>query len=1162
LEVYIGNYLSRNQNKLNLQFEAQLKNHKMNSAIKIIKSSLWFLIMLLIFYSCSPNDKIEVVDLKCEYLENPLGIDAANPRLSWKLKTEKNNINQKAYQILVSTDEDKLKNNIGDLWNTDTVFSDQSIQISYDGAKLKSRQKVFWKVHVWDEAKETSEWSEISSWEMGLLNQSDWSAKWISKRKFPKPSVGAKNPAIYFRKNINVKDGIKNARVYISGLGYYELYINGKKVGDHVLSPNQTNYDGRKETNSYLNGRVTNMSTRVLYETFDVSNYLQKGENVAAVVLGNGWYFQTERSEYLPLYYDTPRFISQIEIEYSNNSKETIISDESWKNGEGPILDNNLYNGEIYDARLEKSGWNEKDFDDSKWKKSKIVRLPEGELRTQMSPPDRVIAKIKPVSISVPKEGVYRYDFGTMFSGWVKLKIEGKRGSELKLTYFEDNGNTYGQRDHYVLKGGGFEEWEPRFTWHSFRYVEISGSSVPLTIDNLEGQVVHSDVKSAGIFKSSNELFNRILKDYKKTQLDNMHGGVPTDCPHRERRGYTGDGQIAAQAAIYSLDMKSFYTKWINDISDAQNKKNGYVPNTVPFHSGGGGTPWGSAYIIIPWYMYLYYGDVAILEEHYDGMKHYVEYLSTTTDKDGLIIENHLGEWVPPTATEIPPSFVSSAYYYYDLTLMKNIANVLNKKSEANEFMKIGEETKKSFNKRYYKPDEFSYSIGWQGANVFPLAFDLVSKEYVENVFRSLVKNIVVTTKGHFDTGMMGTPYLLEVLTKYGRADLAYTVMNRRDFPSFGYNIERGATTLWETWTGNESHSHPMFGSVTAWFFQSLGGINPDQKNPGFKHLIIKPNIIDELDFVEATYPSVYGEIRSNWELKNGEFKLHVSIPPNTTASIFVPGNNVDEATVDNSNADFIDVEGDFLHYEVPSGKYQFISKNISESIKTPMLSIPVIDPPDSTLFSPDSVMVNIRQFSKKGKIRYTLDGSEPNQKSKLFSNPFILRKSAVIKAKIFRNGESGYTKTNRIVFIDSLKNGLSYKYYVGAWIKLPNFAKLVPVSSGKVYNIDLNEFDELDDKFGILFSGEIEINIGGTYTFYLSSNDGSRLFIDGKVIINFDGQHGSAFRTGKNKLTEGKHKIKLQYFQAGGGKGLELLYEGPGIEKQLIPANILILNR
>jgi len=540
-------------------------------------------------------------------------------------------------------------------------------------------------------------------------------------------------------------------------------------------------------------------------------------------------------------------------------------------------------------------------------------------------------------------------------------------------------------------------------------------------------------------------------------------------------------------------------------------------------------------------------------------MKKYVDYLATTTDKDGLIIENQLGEWVPPTATEIPPSFVSSAYYYYDLTLMSNIANVLKKKADEKTFRKIARDTKESFNKRYYKPNADSYSIGRQGANVFPLAFNMVPDKLINNVFKTLVHNVEVNNNGHLDTGMMGTPYLIEVLTKYGRVDLAYTVMNRRDYPSFGYNIERGATTLWETWTGKDSHSHPMFGSVCTWFYHGLGGINPDPKNPGFKHIIIKPNLVDELDYVNVSYPSDYGKIISNWVLKNNELKLMVTIPPNTTASVFIPANSVDDVKVDNPNAALIRTEKDISHYEVPSGQYIFISKNIGEQIMTPMLSIPVIDPPDSTLFSPDSIFVNIRQYSKNAEIRYTLDGSEPNENSKLFTNPFILSKSAVIKAKVFRDGlEPGFTKRNKIVFIDSLNNGLSYKYYIGAWNKLPNFSKLKPQKTGKVYNFDLDEFSDLGNQFGILFSGEIGINIEGTYKFQLSSNDGSKLFINNKLIVNSDGLHGFFCKSGEIFLPKGKHKIKVEYFQAGGGKGLELLYEGPNIEKQLVPADAL----
>lgn len=949
----------------------------MYSYIKTEKTLVWIVMLVTIFFSCSvDSERIEVIKLSCEYLENPLGIDEISPRLSWKIQTDEYNFRQKAYRILVASSLQNLENNIGDIWDSGKVISNESTQVNYAGGELKSRQKVFWKVAVWGNTNEPPVWSETATWEMALLTQSDWNAEWIGSREPRIPVVGQKNPALYFRKKFLLEDDTQTARAYITGLGYYELYINGKKVGDHVLSPNQTNYDKRQEF-SYYNGKIANMSTRVLYLTYDITSYLQKGENVVSVILGNGWYFQNEREEYVPLCYDTPRFIAQLEVENRKNQKQVIVSDQTWKIGNGPITDNNLYFGETYDARLEIPDWHHHSFDDTKLENASIVRPPEGKLHTQMSPPDRVTATIQPVAVSMPRAGVYRYDFGTMFSGWVKLKVKGEKGNKLTLTFHEDNERTYGQSDTYILKGEGLEEWEPRFTWHSFRYVEVTGSETELTLENVEGKVVHTDVNSAGSFESSNDLFNRILTDFQKTQLDNMHGGVPTDCPHRERRGYTGDGQIAAQAAIFNFDMRRFYTKWLNDIADSQNRETGLVTNTVPFHNGSGGTAWGSAYILIPWYMYLYYGDVVILEKHYGGMKKYIEYLFSLVDDDGLIIENDLGDWVPPTPIEIPASFVSSTFYYYDLTLMSKIANVLGKNPDSDSFIAKAEELKQAFNKRYYDPVKFSYSIGYQGANVFPLAFGLVPEELVNKVFSTLTHNIEVTTRGHFDTGMMGTPYLLEVLTKYGRPDLAYTVMNQRDYPSFGYNIERGATTLWETWTGKDSHSHPMFGSVCAWFHKGLAGINPDPENPGFRHTIIKPNVVDELGFVNATHTSMYGEITSNWKYDNGRFNLKVRIPPNTTASVFIPGKSVNDVVVDKSNVDFIGVEGNFLHYEVSSGEYNFVSKNIEELVPTPMLSIPVINSPDSTLFYPDSVLVNIRQYSKNAEIRLMLDGRE-----------------------------------------------------------------------------------------------------------------------------------------------------------------------------------------
>ena len=1140
----------------------------------IMKNLTPFLLILLmaVSFSCSTGKEknLKVNTLECEYLSNPLGIDVATPRISWKTVADYDGMKQNAYRILVASDMEKLDKNIGDLWDSDTVYSDKSNQIVYAGKPLKSREKVFWKVRVWDTDGNVSPWSEAASLETAFLHSSDWKAKWIGYKYKEKIKVGQKKPAIYLRKEFEVKNMPEKARAYISGLGYYELYINGKKVGDHVLSPNQSNYD-RMQSSSISKGislegsDLSHFKQRVYYETLDITDYLQEGKNVAVVILGSGWYMRTETEEYLHLTYGHPRMIAQFEIGSSRGDTQTIVSDESWKlTVDGPITDNSITHGEVYDARLEDPAWYKPGFDDSKWINAKAVRPPLGKLDAQMSPPDRVTKIIMPVSVKEVRDGVYKYDFGTMFSGWVQLKKQGKRGEKIVMKFFEDHGNNYGQRDVYIFKGEGVEKWEPRFTWHAFRYVEVSGSSGPMKLEDLTGKVVHTDVKRAGEFASSNELFNEIEEDYVKTQLDNMHGGVPSDCPHRERRGYTGDGQIAAQAAIYNHDMRAFYAKWLNDIADAQNTVNGYVPNTAPYHSGGGGVAWGSAYVLIPWYMYFYYGDETVLAKHYSGMKRYVDYLTNRTYKGGLIYIRpedvwDLGEWVPPGTIDIPREFVATAYYYYDLTLLSKIADVIGKNDDAAHLRQLAEKTKDAFNKNYFNKEKNSYSIGRQGANVFPLAFGLVPEGSVEDVFNTLVKHIENETNGHFDTGMMATPYLLEVLTKYGRADLAYTMMNQRDFPSYGYNILRGATTLWETWTGKESHSHPMFGSVCAWFFQGLGGIMPDEKEPGFKHIIVKPAFLNRLDSVVVRYNSVYGEIVNTWRLSGDDIVMQLEVPANTTATVYIPAKSEKSVSVDKSIADSRGVRDGMAIYEVPSGEYVFVSKDVKDMLKSPMLAAPVIEPADTTVFKPSTVKVNIKNYEKNAEVRYTLDGTEPVEASELFTYPFIVDNSVTVKARVFSPGaKPSSSDRSNIVFIDKDKNGIKYKYYQGKWRGIPDFNRLKAERTGKTYTFSLDGIDDLSDAFGLVMTTNLFIEKGGEYTFTLNSNDGSKLFIDGKLIVNSDGLHGFMEEKGKVNLSKGMHKVRLEYFQAGGGRGLELLYRGPGVEEQYVPANVL----
>ncbi|MDX2442877.1 MAG: family 78 glycoside hydrolase catalytic domain [Bacteroidales bacterium] len=1129
-----------------------------------MKHSYFFLLVFLCLATACKRDQISINELKCEYQSDPLGIDIPDPRLSWKLSSPFQAQKQTAYQVLAASKLILLDPEKADLWNSGRVKSGQSIHIPYDGEKLQKGMQVFWRVKIWDAFGNPSEWSDPAKFEMGIL-PSDWQAKWISMKLPPNTGSQRHNPAYYFRKDISISDDIKKARAYISGLGYYELYINGKKVGDHVLSPNHTNY-GWREPTSFQEEWVMNMSYRSLYETYDISDYLKEGDNTLAVCLGNGWFFQNERKEDITYSYNTPRFISQFEIEFSDDTRKIVLSDETWKASTGPIIHNGVYSGEIFDARLKQEEWNSAEFSDNNWEPAILAKAPEGKLMSQMSPPDRIIGIIHPISVMNPKENIYRFDLGQMISGWARIKMNGPKGTEIKMNFIEEMGPGYSQTDSYILKGEKTEIWEPRFTWHAFRYVDVS-SAIPMTIESLQGIIVNTDVKSVGEFNCSYPLFNKINENFRWTQLGNLHGGVPSDCPHRERRGYTGDGQIAADAAIYNFDMAAFYTKWLNDIADAQNSKTGYVPNTVPYQSGSGGTAWGAAYVIIPWYMYLYYGDTRILEQHYSGMKKWMGFLQQRVQANGLIKEKNLGEWVPPEKTEIPPDFVSTAYYYHCLKLMSEISELLDKSNDSELFEDLVYKTKVAFNNEYLDQETMSYSIGRQGANVFPLGFGLVPEEFENDVFKTLVHHIETNTKGHFDTGMMATPLLLKVLSRFGRTDLAYTLMSQRDFPSFGYQIDKGATTIWETWQGDASHSHPMFGSVCEWFYSSLAGINPDQENPGFKHIIIKPQPVTNLEYAGAVYESIQGKIESKWEIKDKDLFLKVSIPANTTATVFVPAKaRTNVIAIENDPETkppikYIGIENNEVEYHISSGNYEFKSKDASELFRESMLTAPRIIPSDTVMLSRDTAKVEILTDHIGASIRYTIDGLEPGIDSPIFSNEINVSKTSTIKARVFKSGMNpSPEKSSSLTFIDPQENGIEYDYFLGAWDKIPDLNSLSPFASGSLYNISLDNITLSRDQFALILRTKIEIPKSGEYTFYINSNDGSRFYIDDEIIIDNDGPHGATEKQGSLYLNKGRHSIVIHYFQAGGGYLLESSISGPEIEKTRIPASMLFI--
>jgi alpha-L-rhamnosidase len=1129
-----------------------------------------FILLILVLVSCESSKNTappEVINLRTEYVQNPIGLDVKSPRLSWQMHKNLNGAKQTAYQILVAATQTQLSSDKGDLWDSGKIDSDQSIQITYKGSELKSGQKAFWKVKIWDEQNQQSAWSKTANWEIGLVKAADWNANWIGA---PESLMTGefKNGSPLFRHEASITKKIKSAKAYISGLGYYELYINGAKIGDHVLSPNQTNYD-RQKVEKWSESRIGNMNSTVLYETFDITSSLKNGANALGIILGNGWYFQADRPNDTMLWYDTPRLIAQFKIDYEDGSNELITSNEKWKTSLSPILYNGLHSGEIYDARLEQKGWNEPGFDDAKWVKAVAVRAPTGKLKAQISAPDRITKIIKPISISQPDKGVYRYDMGRLFSGWARLKISGPKGTKIKLRFTEEFGPTYNQTDTYILKGDGVEIWEPRFTWHAFRYVDVFGATAPLTLENIEGCVVNTDITKTGTFESSNTLLNKILDNYQWTQLGNVHGGVPSDCPHRERRGYTGDGQISAKAAIYNFDMSQFYTKWINDISDGQNHQTGYVPNTTPYQDGGGGTAWGSAYLIIPWYMYQYYGDLNILEHHYSGMKHWVEYMRNSLNKEGILASQGLGEWVSPDIVEIPADFVNSCYYYYNCQLMAKVAGALSQEKDKAYFLDLGAKAKNDINRVYYHADQSSYSTGRQGANIYPLGFGIAEPKVADAVFENLVKNVVVDNKAHFDTGILGTPLLLEVLTNMDRADLAYTLMNQRDFPGFGFMIEKGATTIWETFQGDVSHSHPMFGSVCAWFYQNLGGISPDSDKPGFKHILIKPSPVSSLSYVNSSYQSMYGTVKSDWKFTGNDYHLRVSIPANTSATVEVLAfdeQSVSEAgrpIADNPHVKYLKRSGKNAVYEVESGDYQFLAKGSRSQLKNTILSNPIIHPSDTLAQAHDSVQMRITSDVPEAVIRFTTDGTDPTPSSPVYKTPFYLKKPTELRAKATLEGyEPSFVKVNFIDFIDPKINGLNYKFYVGKWTKLPDYAPLTPLKSGVVYRLSLDEIVSTNDEFAMTFEGKIQIKKDGEYQFYIQSNDGSKLFINNQLVVDHDDQHGADIeKIGKITLAKGTYPLRLNYFQAGGGMYLRVQYTGPGIDKQDVPAMVLLQN-
>jgi alpha-L-rhamnosidase len=860
-----------------------------------------------------PGRGLAVTGLTCEYRVCPLGIDVPNPMLGWILQSPVRGDRQTAYQVLVASTPGALAANTPDLWDSGRVTSDRSVGILYEGRPLHSGMRVWWKVRAWDRDGRPAPDSEPQWWEMALLSPQDWHGKWICHDQ-PLPQRDEDfykdSPAPLLRKDFVASRPIRKARLNVSGLGYYELHLNGAKVGDQVLDPGWTSY-----------------AKRVLYSTYDVTTLIQQGGNALGVILGNGWYNplplrmwgHLNLREHLTV--GRPRVILQLNIEYADGTTGEIVTDETWKTADGPILRNSVYLGEVYDARREIPGWDRPGFNDRGWQAAVAATDALGPLRAQAAPPIKVGRIIKPVAMTEPAPGLFIFDLGENFAGWVRLRARGKAGDTITLTFGEllmpdgtlnpktvacgqiKTGRAKGgpgapddafHRYTVILKGDGEEVYTPRFTFHGFRYVEVAGYPGRPALEALEGLALYSDVGSAGSFSCSNPMLDRIQEAFRRSLLSNLFS-VESDCPHREKFGYGGDIVACSEAAIYNFDMSGFYAKAVEDLQDAV-RPNGGFTETAPFTGvadkgmgeGVGPVLWGTAHPVLQKRLLQHYGNRRLLAEQAEATGRWMAFLETKA-KDHILTQclgDH--ETLAPRSTAVS----STAYYYWTACLCRDFAEILGKTGEVRRYDALAGRIRDAFNRTFLDAKTGKIDNASQANQAFALALGLLPDQDRAAALAVLVDDVMTTHKGHLSTGIFGTDCLLQALGQAGRADVAYTIVTRKTFPGWGYMLENGATTLWEHWaldTGTFSHNHPMFGSVSAWFFKFLGGIQCEPGAIGFDRIIIAPQIVGDLTWVKASHESVRGTIRSGWVLDGKRLTLDITIPVNTTATIRVP---------------------------------------------------------------------------------------------------------------------------------------------------------------------------------------------------------------------------------------------------------------------------------
>ena len=888
--------------------------------------------------------RLFVDHVKCEYKTNPLGIDVARPRLRWKIRASQRGTIQSAYHIRAANRVEDLLSGRDLLWDSGKVKSDQSVHVVYGGPPLAARQRVWWQVRVWDNHRSVSEWSEPAWWEMGLLKTSDWHADWIEPDLKENPK--ASNPCPMLRKEFRLNGAIKAARAYVTCRGLYQMELNGQVVGDQLFTPGWTAYIHRLQ-----------------YQSYDVTELLKNGANCVGVILGDGWYrgrlvWQDRRN----LYGDKVALLAQIEVEYQDGRREIVSTDSTWKASTGPILKSDIYDGEVYDARLEIDDWSKPGLDDSAWSAVTVASHSKELLVAPAGVPVRAMEQIKPVKIIQTPQGETVVDMGQNMVGWVRIRVQGPVGTHIKLrhaemldaqgSFYTENLRTAKQTVEYITRGKGQEVYEPHFTFQGFRYVAVEGWPGKLSLGDLTGVVIYSDTGSTGTFECSNPLINQLQHNIQWGQKGNFLD-VPTDCPQRdERLGWTGDAQAFARTACFNADVAAFYTRWLADLA-ADQQPSGAVPHVIPNvlslgaeQGASASAGWADAAVVVPWTVYLCYGDTHIFEQQYSSMKAWVDYMANRAGGSYLWNTDFtFGDWLAfnTTRSDYPGAttdkdLVCQAYFARSTDLLQRAAKILGKEGDVRKYGELLKKIKKVFRDEFVTPNA-RLASNTQTAYSLALAFGLLPDAMQERAAQRLADD--VDRFKHITTGFLGAPLVCQVLGDYGHFEQAFMLLNRKDYPSWLYPVTKGATTIWERWDGLKpdgtfqdkgmnSFNHYAYGAIGEWLYRVVAGLDIDEHNPGYKHIMIQPHVGGGLTHAKARHDSLYGPVESGWRLAERKMIVNVEIPPNTTATVRLPRAKLADVResgkrLDDSEAIADTVQdGDAAVMRVGSGRYSF----------------------------------------------------------------------------------------------------------------------------------------------------------------------------------------------------------------------------------------------